>query len=176
MTEQMTEQIPDNEPVESLMEHLGDKDGMVRKRARASLVARGAPAVAPLSLAVCQSRQKQVRWEAAKALGELCAVEAIPSLVLALDDSDDDVSWLAAEALEKLGQAAWPALLNALVERGAENLELRQGAHHALKGQRQAGLNDALKALQQALESNVGTDTPPAAANLLKRMRQRSRR
>lgn len=172
----MTTRTPDGEAVAQLMEGLADKDGTVRQKARASLVALGTPAVASLSLALRQSELKQVRWEAAKALGAMNAVEAIPSLVIALDDRDNDVSWLAAEALENLQEAAWPELLDALIERGADSIELRQGAHHVMRNARKAGLNDDLAALRTALESSAATDTPPAAGHLLMRMRERSTR
>lgn len=45
----------------------------------------------------------KIRWEAAKALGELKENRALNQLILKLDDSDVDVRSCAADALEKIG-------------------------------------------------------------------------
>ena len=84
--------------LESLMDKLSSKDGMIRQKARESLVALGKPAVSSLTDVLQNSTSDQVRWEAAKALGAIGDTSSIPSLVKALSDSNDDVVWLAAEA------------------------------------------------------------------------------
>lgn len=87
--------------IESLMEMLANKDGLIRKKARKSLVAIGKPAVSELTRALQNSKLDQLRWEAAKTLDAIGDIRAIPSLVKALEDNDQDVAWLAAEALKK---------------------------------------------------------------------------
>src|SRR5664279_2458385 len=82
--------------LESLMEMLASKDGMTRKKARISLVALGKQAVPSLTQALQNSKLDHLRWEAAKILGAIGDVKAIPPLVKALEDSDQDVAWLAA--------------------------------------------------------------------------------
>jgi len=95
----MNEQKVTGTNIESLMDMLASKNGMTRRKAREELVALGKPAVSFLTQALTNSRFSQVRWEAAKALGGINDTGSIPSLVNALEDSDSDVAWLAAEAL-----------------------------------------------------------------------------
>jgi hypothetical protein len=131
----------------------------------------GKPAVTSLSRTLRNSKADQVRWEAAKALGAMGDVRAIPSLVQALEDSDDGVAWLAAEGLKQFNKAAWPALFHALIERGADSAQLRHGAHHVLREQREDGFNALLETLRKALEAvTVPVRTPIAAHNILKKM------
>ena len=151
---------------------LQNEDGVTRQIARKSLVAVGKPAVPSLRRTLRASTLDHVRWEAVKTLDAIGDIRAIPSLVTALEDSDADVIWSAAEALRKFKKAAWPVLLRALIRRGADSVLLRQGAHHVLRNQREAGFNDLLKNLRDAIESgSVPESTMVAANELLKRMR-----
>lgn len=161
--------------VESLMKGLASKDGAARQKARISLVSLGGPAVAFLTRALQNSKSDHVRWEAAKALGMIGNPKSIPGLVKALEDSDPDVAWLAAEALRGFRMAAWPALFRALTKSRKDSIVLRQGAHHVLRDQKVDGFNDLLAALTKALESNTAQDSAPIAAyDLLKRLRANS--
>jgi hypothetical protein len=117
------------------------------------------------------SRQDQVRWEAAKALGSINDAGSIPPLVKALEDSYSGVAWLAAEALIPYKKAAWPALLQALIRSGLDSAVLRQGAHHILVNQKEDGFNDLLTTLIKALESSSAPESSTVAAHeILKRM------
>ena len=157
---------------ESLMDMLASKDGMVRRKARRSLVALGKPAASSLAQALRTSKLDQVRWEAAKALGAIGDTRSIPSLVKALEDSDPDVAWLAAEALSEFKKIAWPPLLRALVKAGADSFMLRQGAHHVLLNQKEDGFNDLLATLMKALKSGpVRGSATEAAYEILRRMK-----
>ncbi len=150
-------------------------DDKVRRKARKSLVEIGKPAVSSLMEVLQNSKVYKARWEAAKALGAIGDPEAIPSLVNALQDTESDVVWLAAEALKKFRKAAWPELLHALNKSGAESVTLRNAAHHVFRNQREKGLNDLLEALRKSLESGaVPESAPMAASNLLAKMRTRS--
>ncbi len=171
----MSKQKQNGEKLKTILNLLESKDGKVRKKARKSLVAIGKPAVPYLSGILVNSKVYKARWEAAKALGAIVDVKAIPSLVKALEDTESDVAWLAAEALEKYKKAAWPELLNALIERGADSITLRHGAHHVLRKQQKKGFNDLLKTLRKALESNaVPVNTPIAASNILNKLTEHS--
>jgi HEAT repeat protein len=151
---------------------LASKDGMIRRKARKSLVALGKPAVSGLAQALQASPLDQVRWEAAKALGAIGDARAIPSLVKALEDSDTDVAWLAAEALSEFKKAAWPSLLRALMKAGTDSFILRQGAHHVLLNQKEAGFDDLLATLMKALKSGLVRESTIAAAyGILRRMK-----
>ena len=149
--------------LDSLMNTLGSKDGMARKSARESLVAMGAPAVLSLMKALQDSPSDKVRWEAAKSLGVMGDKRAIPTLVKALRDDDDDVVWLAAEGLKAFGMTAWPELLGALVEEGIDSVALRRGAHHVFLNQQESGYDDLLVPLMSALELGA----LPESASLL---------
>jgi HEAT repeat protein len=164
-----------NTNLESLIEMLANEDGIIRQRARESLVVLGRPAVTSLNQALKNSKLDQVRWEAAKALGEIVDARSIPALVKALEDSNSDVAWLAAEALSKFKKTAWSPLLRALLKNGLNSDLLRQGAHHVLLNQKEDGFNDLLAILMNALESNADQElTPLAASDILKRMKVKS--
>jgi HEAT repeat protein len=120
----MSKQPSSAKSLKSLMDMLASKDGMIRQKARKSLVAVGKPAVSSLTKALQDSKSGHVRWESAKALGAISDTRSIPVLVKALEDNDRDVAWLAAEALEEFQKAAWPPLLRPLIKRGAESARL----------------------------------------------------
>ena len=161
--------------LESLMNLLASKNGATRMKARKSLVALGKPAVPSLTRTLQNSKEDHVRWEAAKALGTISDTRAIPSLVSALEDSDSDVTWLAAEALRKFKKIAWPYLMHALVKSKKDSVLLRQGAHHVLRKQKEDGFNDLLTTLMKTLDSNTASEsTPFAASNILKRIKAKS--
>ena len=154
---------------------LASKDGAARQKARKSLVALGKLAVSSLTQALQNSEVDHVRWEAVKTLGAIGDSRAIPSLVHALEDSDPDVAWLAAEGLRKFKKAAWSPLLRVLIKRGAGSALLRQGAHHVLRNQREVGFNDLLATLLKALEpGSVPVSTTVASYEILKRMKAKS--
>jgi len=158
--------------LESLMKMLASKQGLIRQKARKSLVAVGNPAVPTLIEALRNSRMKQVRWEAAKTLGTIGDPRSMLPLVKALEDDDADVVWLAAEALKQFKRAAWPLLLKPLIERGAKSALLCQGIHHVLWKQKENGFNDLLTTLLGALGSSEGPESIPLAAyDILKRLK-----
>jgi len=158
--------------LESLMKMLASKQGLIRQKARKSLVAIGNRAVPSLIEALGNSRLKQVRWEAAKTLGTIGDPRSILPLVKALEDDNADVAWLAAEALKQFKKAAWPLLLKPLLEHGEKSALLCQGVHHVLLKQKEDGFNDLLTMLLSAL--NFGADPeaiPLAAYDILKRLK-----
>lgn len=162
--------------IQSLVNMLENEDVKVRTRARKSLVTIGKQAVPPLCLVLENSKIYKARWEAAKALSEIAELKSIPTLVKALEDPESDVAWLAAKALEKFRKAAWPELLRALVDRGADSVLLQHGAHHILRKQKVEGYNDLLNNLLIALEpGSVHESISPAASKILEQMKgQRS--
>jgi len=135
--------------IKSLVFILSSRDGLLRQTVRRSLVAIGAPAVGALASALRDSNQT-VRWEAAKALGEIGSPEAAPALVAALEDSDFGVRWLAAEGLIGLGREGMKHLLQALIEQ-RESDWLREGAIHVLRSLVTRGLHDLASPVLAAL-------------------------
>jgi HEAT repeat protein len=153
--------------LEEHIEMLSNKDGMARQMARKALVSIGATAVASLAGVLKNSRVDQARWEAAKALGDIADKRSIPALVGALEDGNEDVAWLAAEGLKKFKIAAWQALLNELINNGADSNLLRLGVHHVLLDQKEEGYDDLLAALIQALEINTAPELRLEAARVI---------
>ena len=116
--------------INSLVNQLGEKEDSIRENARLSLVALGKPAIAPLTKALT-SHSEMKRWEAAKALGQIADPASAPSLIMALEDDNFDVRWLAAEGLIRMGHEVTLPLLEALIKNSRSSL-LREGAHHVL--------------------------------------------
>jgi HEAT repeat protein len=168
----MNEQKGTGTNIETLMDMLASKDGVIRQNAREALVALGKPAVSSLIQALQNSRLDQVRWEAAKALGSISDTRSMPSLVKALEDSNSDVAWVAADALKPFKKAAWPPLLQALIDSDSDSVGLRKGAHHVLVDQKEDRFNDLLATLLKALESSSAPESSAVAANeILKRLK-----
>ncbi len=165
--------------VHSLIARLGDRDIKVREHARRDLINRGESAVAPLIEALTHPNGN-VRWETAKALGELRDPVAAPALVETLEDRRFDVRWLAAEALISLGPAGVPALLRGLQSAPWDAQWLRQGAHHVLRVLMAQDelyyLYDPLAQVVSALEgAEPAVSVPGAAHNALIAMRRMQR-
>lgn len=161
--------------IKSLLDLLADKDGVIRKKARKALVAMGEIVVPSLTRVLRNSKFDHLRWEAAKTLGAIGDVRAIPSLVKALEDRDIDVAWVAAEVLRKFKKDAWPALFRALIKSKPDSISLRQGVHHVLLNQKEDGFNDLLKTLLESLKSDSGPETTSVAAyHMVMRMKKKS--
>lgn len=156
----------DRAAIDSLIANLRSHDGLVRQRARESLVAMGSEAVASL-LQLLPDPSDHVRWEAAKALSEIGDPRAASALVAALEDESFGVRWLAAEGLIGLKRDALAPLLEAL-EEDADSIWLRQGAHHVLRMLAEHGLHDQLAPVLAGLESiEPEIDVPLAAQKAL---------
>lgn len=153
-----------------LLETLASEDGLERQRARQALVRMGGRAVDPLIHALNDERQV-VRWEAARALGNLRDGRAARALVRALEDRDGDVRWLAAEALIALQAAALRPLFEALC-RTSTSMQLRDGAHHVLSGIRRGWPAVIAGPVVEALEHvDPGIAVPLAARSALSALR-----
>lgn len=118
--------------IKSLIADLAAKDWRVRLKARQSLVNTGAKAV-PSLIEALSNPSLQVRWEVAKALGEIRDPAAADVLVKVIAEEEEsfDVRWVAAEALISIGRGAVVPLLNALIAN--PNSEwLHESSHHIL--------------------------------------------
>ncbi len=130
LTPDLSEQVQCDDSPSQLILVLGHKDGWVRHHARECLVIIGRPAV-PELIEALGNKNEDVRWEAAKALGQIKDPRAAPALVTALNDKNSGVRWLAAEGLIIMRSAAIPPLLQELIHHPDE-IWLRDGAHHIL--------------------------------------------
>ena len=158
-----------------LMADLGSDDGQVSQKARLSLVEIGTPAVRSLIEALADPSDN-VRWGAAKALGEIGDPSAASALVNALEDKSSGIRWLAAEGLIALRQYALPPLLHALTERSS-SVWLRRGTHHVLSDLALRGFHDQVAPVIEALEDvEPVVGVPPAAWLALEQLPSRRRR
>jgi len=137
--------------VEVLVLDLGSHDDVIRVKARHALVAFGKAAV-PSLIEALKSEHYLMRWEAAKALGEIGDPDAASALVKVLEDEQFDVRWLAAEGLTKMNINALKPLFQALEHRGDSAL-LREGAHHVFHDLAKGGLRKFLSPVLAALEA-----------------------
>lgn len=167
--------------IESRIAEFMSDDDSTRENARLSLVSMGEAAVGAL-VGALTDRRDQVRWQAAKALGQIGDPKAGPALVEALEDHEFDVRWLAAEGLMAIGVAGLEPLLAALMKR-PESLWLRESAHHILGHlvgedtkiehhlsdhpvSRDTGLSDTLRPVMAALHSPDSVNSIPVAAGI----------
>ena len=150
---------------------LQDRDGLVRKKGRLFLEEQGEEAVPGLCDILARSPSKDVRWAAAKALGNIPSTEAIPTLLDALEDRSADVAWLAAVALNKLGSDAWRPVLGRLIERGVDHVAVRDGVHHILAGQTFDRYPELFETVIRSLEfGELDESGSMAATELIRRM------
>lgn len=150
--------------IKSLVADLSSPDGQVRVRARKSLVAIGGQAVKPLVKALA-SKKEWVRWEAAKALGQIGDPAAVQALITALEDNMFDVRWLAAEGLIAIGREALTPLLQALME-NPDSLWLQEGVHHVLHDVDKRELSKILQPVIATLEGLEPSLEAPLAAKV----------
>jgi HEAT repeat protein len=136
--------------INSLIAELGGKDGIVRVRARKSLVNIGHAAVGPLVEALT-SKREWLRWEAAKTLSQIGDSSTTQALIGALQDKMFDVRWLAAEGLIHIGNKAIKPLLEAVIKQ-PDSLWIREGTHHVLHDLPESNLKELLKPVLRALE------------------------
>jgi HEAT repeat protein len=118
------------EPVQTLIARLSDRKGMVRDQARDDLIKIGSPAV-PNLLPLADVKDKQLRWEVAKALGSIGDPRAIDALIARLSDKDPGIQWLGAVGLINIGVESIPATLHALIA-DPDSRGIREAAHHIL--------------------------------------------
>ena len=146
-----------NSSIEALINDLTCDDVLKCQKARRELVAMGSPAVGPLVEAL-SSRKYWVRWESAKALGQIGDAAAAKALVEALEDEEFDIQWLGAEGLINIGRDALVPLLEALADHGDKSLFLRRGAHHVLHDMNRGAADEILQPVMRAVD-----DAAPAA-------------
>jgi HEAT repeat protein len=164
------------EIIKSLVANLSSQDGLVRVRARNSLVAIGSRAVKPLVKSLT-SKREWCRWEAAKALGQIGDPTAVQALVKALEDKMFDVRWLAAEGLISIGHKALVPLLQGLMEH-PDSFWLQEGVHHVLHDVNKGDLTEIIQPVIAALEGfEPSVDAPLAVEKALEALtKSRARR
>jgi len=122
--------ISETEDLQELMQKFYSKNGLQRADAREKVIRHGRHAV-PALISVLQDKSIHVRWEAAKALGQIKDPSCAPALVDRLTDESPEIRWLAAEGLIALRRDSLQPLLTRLVEDFNSSV-YRQGVHHVL--------------------------------------------
>lgn len=160
-----------DEKIQTLVADLTCDDILKCQKARRELVSQGSAAVDALVEAL-SSKKAWVRWEAAKALGQIGDKAAVKALVAALEDREFDVRWLAAEALIRIGPAALEPLLVALETHGAKSLTLRRAVHHVLHDMNHGKYDALIKPVMAAVDDVApAVESPVVARKALEELR-----
>jgi len=138
--------------IDTLVNDLTCDDVLTCQNARRILVDIGEEAVPRLIEAQSDTRE-WVRWEAAKALGEIGGPRAMEALLRSIEDEKFDIRWLAAEGLIRVGRPAVKPLLEMLMKR-PESIWLQQGAHRVFRDLEHADYREILHPVSLAIESN----------------------
>ena len=155
--------------LDAVIADLASHDDRTREKARHTLVTMGKDAVQSLIEAL-KDKRYLMRWEAAKALGEIGASQSAPALVDALEDEEFDVRWLAAVALIRMNIRGLRPLFQALMERGDSTL-LRDGAHHVIHDLSKGELRKYLLPVLAALEDvEPSMEAPQVAFQALEKL------
>ena len=156
-----------DEQVTAWLADLEATDLSTRRQARLGLTGCG-EAVLPRLIDGLLNGPFPVRWELAKALGDMRLTASAGALVAALEDEEPDVRWLAAVALAHIGRTGVVSVLTALIDR-PESPYLRQGAHHVLAVYGETRHDATLSAVRDALGPlENDADAIPAAAEALR--------
>lgn len=152
-----------------LKEQLRDRNGLTRLAARTTLIELG-PRGLPTLIEALDSPYPEPRWEAAKAFKENPHPQAVDALVRRLRDQDG-IRWLASEALEEVGEAAFVPLLRELLDH-ADSPRLQSAARQILHAlQRQHPDNLRIGKVLAALNGPAVPETLPwAVRSVLKEM------
>ena len=167
-----TKKIKDPE-IQELVKALGSKKGIERKKARAALVAKGEDIIEVLA-ELCSHDKRIYRWEALKTMEEIGHKSAIPYFIQALEDNENDIRWIAAEGLIKLGHHSVKPLLQALMEK-PDSIFILSGIHHVFYDLKKTdSLPDEVEfdKLLRALKSAESKGSiKPMAYDLLKKLK-----
>lgn len=118
-----------NDEVVSLIPDLISERTVKRQNARLALSKISPMILDQLSILIT-SRNKQLRWEVAKALEDRRSLGSIPVLLKLLADEESDIRWIAAEGLINIGRKSIIPLLHEIIYN--ETNDIYEGAHHVL--------------------------------------------
>jgi HEAT repeat protein len=148
--------------VETLISSLSSQDGATRQAAREALVAMGQASVWWL-IPLLESDDSQVRWEAAKALGEIGGGEAVRALVKKLDDNNRDVRWVATAGLLRAEEQVLDALLHELIVKSG-SVWVREASIRVIDSLLDEQNREELRPVLSALKSRAPVFEVPIAA------------
>lgn len=149
-----------------LIEALSSRNRVLHHEAHRALAGLGKYATDAWITAL-QHPDSHIRWHAARGLGELGDLRAIPILAAGLRDQNAAVRWATSGLLARMGSRAVPAILQE-ISRGPLDEPARQAAYHALHGMTGHNLPARLEPVLDALHG-PGSDlrAPLSAQKLL---------
>ena len=106
--------VGDADAVPVLLKALRGADEQLSSQIFASLVRLGSLAV-PALIQKSKSSSAHIRWNCARALGEIHDLRALPVLVDALQDNDHSVAWMGAKGLVQFGRDSLKPVLELLM-------------------------------------------------------------
>ncbi len=163
--------VGDAEAVPVLLRALRGADEQLSSQIFASLVKLGSLAV-PALISKSKSSSAHIRWNCARALGEIHDRRALPVLVDALQDDDHSVAWMAAKGLAQFGKDGLKPVLELLI--GASMTPwLAETASYVLNSyvRRNAGAKEILEPLTKRMrESGFRVGTAVAAQKTLQQL------
>ena len=163
--------VGDAEAVPVLLKALRGADEQLSSQIFASLVRLGSLAV-PALISKSKSSSAHIRWNCARALGEIHDRRALPVLVDALQDDDHSVAWMAAKGLAQFGKESLQPVLELLM-RASMTPWLAETASYVLNSyaRRNAEAKEILEPLLTRMrESGFRIGTAVAAQKTLKQL------
>jgi HEAT repeat protein len=150
-----------------LIEKYEDNNGLIREKARHSLVNMGTRVV-PYLHKLADIDDDTFRWEICKTISEIADENSIDILIKVLKDPNGDIRWIAAEGLIHIGRKSIPSLLREIMHSN-DSLFLREGAHHVISKLVYNKDKDRFLSLLDSLESKSETSelAPLEASRLL---------
>ncbi len=100
----------------NIIEDLSNDEVVLRKEAREDMINMGAN-ILPYVHKLIQSKDKQLRWEAAKIAQEIAHPSSIPVLIELLENKEMDIRWIASEGLINIGRESIVPLLGAIISK-----------------------------------------------------------
>jgi len=98
-------------------------------------------------------KNERLKVEVTRIIRMIADRRSIPALILLLDDNEDDIRWIAAEGLIKIGRKSIVPLLR-LIACGSSFSFLGHGAHHVLQNLLTRSEKRKLQNLLLSLENN----------------------
>jgi len=154
-------EIKDEACLEGLAAALADKDEAVRWKAATSLTKFGAKAT-PVTIKRLDDPSVDARRCAAWVFQQTLDTAAVPSLVGAMSDADEQVKWNAATALQKIGLSGAPVLFRILGSADAKP-DLKHMAEWVLEGIKDEDVQKRLAELKKGSAASPSKDPPPKA-------------
>ncbi len=120
-----------NKEVAPLISGLVSEFSHERKDARKKLVKMGKEVIPQINKTLL-SKNKLLKWEAARVLKEIGDVSSIPVFIELLEDPESDIRWIAAEGLINTGRDCIVPLLKEIMSKG-DSYYIRNGVHHVFR-------------------------------------------